>query len=88
MRATPNPPGPHSPDDAAPGGPLRDWGAAVWLAAASAVLVGVDLGRRILASNDEARFALLGQAVLSSGEWLFPRINGAVYHNKPLLRRG
>ncbi len=49
-------------------------------------LVLVDLGRRILATNDEARFALLGQDVLTRGAWFFPQLNGAVYHAKPLLQ--
>ena len=57
----------------------------VWVGLASIVLVGMDLGRRILGNNDEARFAALGQSVLERGEWLFPRIGEDVYFNKPLL---
>ena len=52
----------------------------------AAALVLVDLGRRILATNDEARFALLGQDMLTRGAWFFPQLNGAVYHAKPLLQ--
>lgn len=52
---------------------------------ATAVVL-VDLGRRILATNDEARFALLGQDMLTRGAWFFPQLNGAVYHAKPLLQ--
>jgi MprA protease rhombosortase-interaction domain-containing protein len=49
------------------------------------VLVLLDLGRRILATNDEARFAVLAQDMLTRGAWFFPQLNGAVYHSKPLL---
>jgi 4-amino-4-deoxy-L-arabinose transferase-like glycosyltransferase len=49
-------------------------------------LVLLDLGRRILATNDEARFALLGQDMLARGAWFFPQLNGGVYHSKPLLQ--
>ena len=48
-------------------------------------MVGVDLGRRILTTNDEARFPLLAQDILTRGDWLFPVLNGTVYHNKPIL---
>jgi len=48
-------------------------------------MVGADLGRRILTTNDEARFPLLAQDILSRGDWFFPTLNGAVYHNKPIL---
>lgn len=59
---------------------------ALWIGALAAALVLVDLGRRILATNDEARFALLGQDMLTRGSWFFPQLNGAVYHTKPLLQ--
>jgi 4-amino-4-deoxy-L-arabinose transferase-like glycosyltransferase len=49
------------------------------------VLVGVDLGRRVLGNNDEARFAVLGQALLDQGNLFFPEIGGRTYRNKPLL---
>lgn len=55
-----------------------------WVLAGALVLVTLDLGGRIFSSNDEARFALLAQEVMR-GEWFFPRLNGVVYHNKPLL---
>ncbi len=48
-------------------------------------LVGVDLGDRVLATNDEARFVVLADRMLGAGEWLFPRLGGVPYHNKPLL---
>jgi len=49
-------------------------------------IVAIDLGRRILATNDEARFALLAQDMLSRSAWLFPRLNDVGYHTKPLLQ--
>jgi 4-amino-4-deoxy-L-arabinose transferase-like glycosyltransferase len=58
---------------------------ALWLIAAAALMVGIDLGRRILATNDEARFAMLAQDMLSRGTWLFPQLNGAEYNTKPPL---
>ena len=59
--------------------------ALLWVVGGAAVLIGVDLGRRILTTNDEARFPLLAQDILARGDWLFPTLNGAVYHNKPIL---
>src|SRR6185436_15220296 len=51
----------------------------------AALVMLVHLGARIFGNNDEARFPLLAQAALERGEWFFPRINGVVYHTKPLL---
>src|SRR5207245_2533212 len=51
----------------------------------AAVRGGVELRRRILTTNDEARFPLLAQDILTRGDWLFPILNGSVYHNKPIL---
>ena len=36
----------------------EDRRALLWVAGSAAVMVGVDLGRRILTTNDEARFPL------------------------------
>ena len=33
------------------------WRAALWVTAATVLMAAIDLGRRILATNDEARFA-------------------------------
>ena len=59
--------------------------ALLWVVGGAALMVGVDLGRRILTTNDEARFPLLAQDILTRGDWLFPVLNGTVYHNKPIL---
>ncbi len=57
----------------------------LWLTASALAMVTIDLGRGVLSTNDEARFAVLGQDILARGSWLFPQLNGAVYHNKPPL---
>ena len=82
------PAGPAAAPPATPAGGDLDTNSvwtAIWVAGAAVVLAGVDLGQRILANNDEARFAVLGQAVLSHGQWLFPEIGGVAYRNKPAL---
>lgn len=43
------------------------------------------MGRRPLATQDEARFALLAREGVESGHWLLPRLRGAIYLNKPPL---
>jgi 4-amino-4-deoxy-L-arabinose transferase-like glycosyltransferase len=55
------------------------------LAVVAAVLIAIDLGARIFTTNDDARFPLLAQDILSRGDWLWPRLNGATYYNKPPL---
>lgn len=62
------------------------WRAALWVTAAAVLMAAIDLGRRILATNDEARFAMLAQDVLTRGAWLFPELNGVAYNNKPPLQ--
>ena len=62
------------------------WRAALWVTAATLLMAAIDLGRRILATNDEARFAMLAQDVLTRGAWLFPELNGVAYNNKPPLQ--
>ena len=56
-----------------------------WLAAAAPLMAGLELGRRILGNNDDARFAVLAQDVLAHGLRMFPELNGAPYYNKPAL---
>lgn len=56
-----------------------------WIALAASVLFGIELGARVLGNNDEARFPLLAQDILARGDWLWPRLNGAAYYNKPPL---
>jgi 4-amino-4-deoxy-L-arabinose transferase-like glycosyltransferase/protein-S-isoprenylcysteine O-methyltransferase Ste14 len=52
---------------------------------AAVLLVSTDLGARVLATNDDARFPLLGEDILRQGHWLRPELNGVVYYNKPPL---
>src|SRR5215831_20269209 len=63
----------------------RAWWPALWVTAAATAMVAIDLGRRILATNDEARFAILAQDMLARGAWLFPQLNGVDYNMKPPL---
>jgi len=57
----------------------------LWVGAAAVLMASLDLGRRILATNDEARFAILAQDMLTRGAWLFPQLNGVDYNMKPPL---
>jgi 4-amino-4-deoxy-L-arabinose transferase-like glycosyltransferase len=59
---------------------------ALGIALVATLVVLLDLGRRILATNDEARFALLAQDMLNRGAWFLPRLNDIGYHSKPLLQ--
>ena len=43
------------------------------------------VGRRPLANQDEARFALLAREAVESHTWLLPRVRGVIYLNKPPL---
>jgi 4-amino-4-deoxy-L-arabinose transferase-like glycosyltransferase len=43
------------------------------------------LGRRPLANQDEARFALLAREAVEHHQWLLPRVRGVIYLNKPPL---
>ncbi len=57
----------------------------LWLAVAVPAMAGVEIGRRIFANNDDARFAVLAQDVLSHGFSVFPALNNVPYYNKPAL---
>ena len=52
---------------------------------AALVLWTLPIGRRPLANQDEARFALLAREGVESGHWLLPRVRGVIYLNKPPL---
>jgi 4-amino-4-deoxy-L-arabinose transferase-like glycosyltransferase len=64
---------------------LHSWWTMAGLAAAALLMIGIDAGRAVFITNDEARFAVLGQDLLTRGDWWFPQLNGIVYHNKPVL---
>jgi 4-amino-4-deoxy-L-arabinose transferase-like glycosyltransferase len=49
------------------------------------VVYALPVGRRPLANQDEARFALLAREAVESHHWLLPRVRGVIYLNKPPL---
>ena len=51
----------------------------------AAALLAIGLGARVFTNNDEARFPMLAEDILARGDWLWPRLNGAGYYNKPPL---
>ena len=48
-------------------------------------LLFFDLGTGVFVTNDEARFPLMAQNVLTNGNWLLPEVAGAPMLNKPPL---
>src|SRR5436309_383347 len=65
--------------------PLAGWASFAVVLAASAMLFGFDLGGRVLATNDEARFPMMARDIVSNGHWLLPEISGVPMLNKPPL---
>ena len=61
---------------------LRDYG---WLALALLALLASGLGLRDPWPADEPRFALIARDMVASGDWLFPRVGGDLYPDKPPL---
>jgi 4-amino-4-deoxy-L-arabinose transferase-like glycosyltransferase len=57
----------------------------LWLLLALALIVGTGLGIRDPWPADEPRFASLASDMVRSGEWLFPRVGGDLYQDKPPL---
>src|SRR2546428_5150499 len=55
------------------------------LGGVAALLLFFDVGARVLASNDEARFAVLARDILRHGTWLVPWLGETPYLNKPPL---
>ena len=49
------------------------------------MVYALPVGRRPLANQDEARFALLAREAVESHNWLLPRVRGVIYLNKPPL---
>lgn len=49
----------------------------------TALLVGAGLGLRDPWPADEPRFALVARDMVESGQWLFPRVGGDLYADKP-----
>jgi len=65
---------------AAPPFPARDL---LWLALALLVIIGTGLGIRDPWPADEPRFAAIARDMVATGEWLFPRVGGDLYQDKP-----
>jgi 4-amino-4-deoxy-L-arabinose transferase-like glycosyltransferase len=55
----------------------------LWIALAVVVLIGTGLGTRMPWPADEPRFALIARDMVQSGDWLFPRVGGDLYPDKP-----
>ena len=55
----------------------------LWLGLAVLLLVGTGLGMRAPWPADEPRFAFIAREMVHTGEWLFPRIGGDLYPDKP-----
>jgi len=64
--------------------PIR-WSDLLWLALALFIIVGTGLGIRDPWPADEPRFAALARDMALSHEWLFPRVGGDLYQDKPPL---
>jgi len=56
---------------------------ALWIAAFIVLLIGTGLGTRAPWPADEPRFAFIAREMVHTGEWLFPRIGGDLYPDKP-----
>src|ERR1051325_5155560 len=55
----------------------------LWLGLLVLLLIGTGLGTRAPWPADEPRFALIAREMVHTGEWLFPRIGGGLYPEKP-----
>jgi 4-amino-4-deoxy-L-arabinose transferase-like glycosyltransferase len=56
-----------------------------WLALALLVIIGTGIGIRDPWPADEPRFAAIARDMVVTGEWLFPRVGGDLYQDKPPL---
>jgi len=57
----------------------------LWLALALIVIIGTGIGSRDPWPADEPRFAAVARDMVATGEWLFPRVGGDLYQDKPPL---
>ncbi|HVY67091.1 MAG TPA: glycosyltransferase family 39 protein [Gammaproteobacteria bacterium] len=55
----------------------------LWLLLAVLVIVGTGIGVRNPWPADEPRFALIARDMVGTGDWLFPRVGGDLYPDKP-----
>lgn len=61
---------------------LSDW---LWLGLAVVLMIGTGVGIRMPWPADEPRFALIARDMVHCGDWLFPRVGGDLYPDKPPL---
>ncbi len=59
------------------------WQDLAWLALAVALIIVSGYGLRDPWPADEPRFASLARDMATTGEWLFPRVGGDLYQDKP-----
>src|SRR5262245_9429250 len=57
----------------------------LWLALALVLIIGTGIAVRAPWPADEPRFALIARDMVASGDWLFPRVGGDLYPDKPPL---
>jgi len=57
----------------------------LWIGAALLLVIATGLGLRDPWPADEPRFALIARDMVASGDWLFPRVGGDLYADKPLV---
>jgi len=57
----------------------------LWLALGLLMIVGTGIGVRDPWPADEPRFAVIARDMVLTGEWLFPRVGGDLYQDKPPL---
>lgn len=55
----------------------------LWLGLAFVAIIGTGLGIRDPWPADEPRFAVVARDMVATGEWLFPRVGGDLYQDKP-----
>ena len=55
----------------------------LWLALLGAAVLGAGLGLRDPWPPDEPRFALAARDMVETGRWMFPRVGGDLYPDKP-----
>jgi 4-amino-4-deoxy-L-arabinose transferase-like glycosyltransferase len=55
----------------------------LWLGLAVVLVVGTGIGVRNPWPADEPRFALIARDMVGTGDWLFPRVGGDLYPDKP-----
>ena len=60
----------------------------LWLGLALLVIIGTGLGIRDPWPADEPRFAAVARDMVATGEWLFPRVGGDLYQDKPPMFSG